>query len=377
MKNTQHILVVESLANSGDGVGRINQKVIFIPFVIPGEKIKVEITVDKKSFYKGRLVEILEPSPLRQKPPCPHFGVCGGCDWQHMEYQEQLRWKKKNLFDVLTRIGEIQDLQCLQAIEPSPLILHYRNRIQIQQDQRGPHYYQKGSNKPVYIEQCPLASQAINDWLLKNKDQLKGQKQKIEIAENAHGGVSTHKVNDLGQSELGFRQVNDQQNRFLIGQVLELIKQEDLKSVTDLYCGQGNWSLAIAKALPEVSCLGIDINPINISEAEKHKTANVKFILGDVMQSLSEWSDPNDLTIIDPPRAGCDPQVLESLCQRPSPWLVYISCHPATLARDLKVLLAGPWRLHSVTPVDMFPQTAHLECLAILRSTKGAKTADC
>ncbi len=371
MKGTQHELVVESLANSGDGVGRIQDKVVFIPFACPGDHLKIEITRDKKSFCQAKIVEVLKASENRAKPQCSLFGRCGGCDWQHIQYPTQLQWKKQNLIDVLKRIGGFDLGSKVEKCQPSPLSYNYRNRIQFHLDKKGPHYFEKGSQRPCYFNQCPIASEALNLWLHENASSVGKPRGKWEIAETDDQSVEIFSVNEVGQSELGFRQVNTPQNLWIAEKIREIIDTQSLKRVVDLYCGQGNWSLEIARNNPEVDCIGIDINPTNIKKANSLALPNTKFILGDVMELYRNHPIQADLTIIDPPRAGCSIESIEWLKTHPTDWLVYISCHPASLARDLKLLCENAYEIQSTTPVDMFPQTSHLECFTILRSTKG------
>ncbi len=374
MRGEQHRVVVKSLANSGDGVGRINQKVVFIPFAAAGDEVLVEITVSKKSFLKAKILEVITPSSARVPPRCPVFGKCGGCDWQHISYQQQLHWKKQNLVDVMTRIGGFTDCDLISDPQPSSNTFLYRNRIQLRFDEKGPHYFAKGTKKLVPIDHCPIASQPINDWLKSEKSNFKGRG-KWELAENSDGTVSTFKVDEVGQSELGFRQVNNSQNQFISQKIAQFVKAQNIVRLTDLYCGQGNWSIAVAKERPEVHCLGIDNNPQNIKEALSQAQPNTEFLLGDVFELREQWQNQGELIIIDPPRAGCSPEVIQLLSNEPSTWLVYISCHPATMARDLTQLLSFGWSVESMIPVDMFPQTPHLEVLCFLRSANPAKTA--
>ncbi len=364
---SQISLTIDSLSNSGDGVGRHNNKVVFVPFALPGEQIEADVLQDKKTFAKARLTKILQTSKHRIQPECPVFGRCGGCDWQNLTYDQQLKWKQQHLTDVLQKIAKIEVGDWLQPIQPAPSLFHYRNRIQVHTDRKGVFYYAKGSQEPVYIDQCPIASKAINHWLMANKNTLTQQKAKIELAEMDDGKIKTFKVDKKGQSALGFRQVNSEQNDFLCQQIIDHVRNHQVSTVDDLYCGQGNWSLSLARACPTIHCRGIDNNPVNIQKAQTRAPENCEFHLGDAVTLFEETTAKRDMLIIDPPRAGCSAEVIEKISQNPPPWLVYISCHPASMARDLKLLLDSGWSVKSMTPVDMFPQTSHLECLTILQ----------
>ena len=369
----QHKVVVESLANSGDGVGRINEKVVFIPYACPGDELLIELTTNKKTFAKAKIVEILNPSEDRIIPECQFFGDCGGCDWQHINYKTQTHWKVENLKQSLTRIGKIEVSHLIQPIQESPKKLEYRNRIQLNSEKHKYFYYQKNSNKKCYIDQCLLADPLINNYLKENQGSDKKQKNEYALM-NDH--VDVFYVSERGQSDLGFRQVNDQQNLWIQKKVLEWLEDKAIKNVLDLYCGQGNWALEISKNFESIQCLGIDNNSINIDIADQQSNKNCHFKLGDSAIEITRLDEHFDLTIIDPPRAGCSPEFIENFKNLSTDYLIYISCDPATLARDLGQLLQSGWDLESIHPIDMFPQTAHLECLCFLHSAKTPKTAN-
>lgn len=376
-KGDQHNLVVTSLANSGDGVGRIDDKVVFIPFACPGDELLVEIVQSKKSFAKAKIVKILSPSEDRQQAPCPYFGTCGGCDWQHLPYEKQLHWKRENLIQTLSRVGQIEEKNLVSQIVPSPEIWNYRNRIQLFKIKDGLHYSKKGSHQKVRISKCPIASESINDFIAQPKNWIKLKNGKYEFAQMSETKVETFSVDKKGNSQLGFRQVNSLQNINLIDRVVEIVKTENVSSVVDLYCGQGNWSIELAKRFPEIQCIGIDSNPINIKKAAKNKLSNLEFHLGDVVERFPDITQDSDLVLIDPPRAGASAELFELLSSKNVSRLIYISCHPATLARDLKTLTQQSWTIQSVEAFDMFPQTSHLECLAFLHSDTPSNTAKC
>lgn len=373
MKGTQQIIVVESLANSGDGVGRIDGRVVFVPFSSPGDRLLVEITLNKKSFLKAKIVEILEAAPNRRLPRCPVFGQCGGCDWQHIAYKDQLFWKKTDLIGTLKKIGGFDELKNVEDVIPSPDEFHYRNRIQVQFENQRFFYFGKGSHRRVYIDHCPIASSAINEVLAAPQPGLKNGR--WEIAETKQG-VELFPVSKEGVSSLGFRQVNSSQNQKLVQKTVDFIAQRKLNRIYDLYCGQGNWARAIHQSQPQAHCTGIDINPINIKKAKAHETDRLKFRLGSAESLFQTLNERADLVILDPPRAGCEASLLEQMSGNNRPRFInYISCHPATLARDLKALSSYGWELMEVCPVDMFPQTSHLETWCMLRSATSATTA--
>lgn len=368
MVGSIHELTIDSLANSGEGVGRIDGRVVFVPNASPQDFLKIKITFSKKTFLKAQIIEILKPSPFRIKPLCTFATECGGCDWQHISYEQQLVEKSQNLLQTLKKIGKLENIP-LEPIVPCSKPFGYRNRIQLQYDKNGFYYLKKGSHSPVYIDQCLIAEDLINKnfEFCYNTAIEKKNKAKIELA-TVRGQIKTFSVDKHGNSSLGFRQVNDTQNDVLVEKTLETIASLKIKSLIDLYCGQGNWSLAVNKALPEVSCLGIESNPINIKKAQKHSHPMLRFLEGKVEEVYLNLNEQADLVIIDPPRAGCSPEVLDAIIKKKPKRLIYISCHPATLARDLQYLTKNSWTIDEILPVDMFPQTPHLETWSLLHS---------
>ena len=373
MKGERYEVIVQSLANSGDGVGRIDGVVVFVPFSCPGDRLKVEITQFKKTFAKAKIIEILEPSKDRTKPLCRHFTQCGGCDWQHIQYSSQLDWKRTNLIESFKRIGKLDLEDKVHPTVASPNQYNYRNRIQVREASESYYYLKKGSQQPVFIKECVIADELINRELSKHSNLAAGRTRpkkdpKWELAITDDFKVERFPVNEVGQSSLGFRQVNSQQNKWLQQKINQWVSADQCQSIADLYCGQGNWALAIAEHSPDIQVIGIDENPVNIGFAKELAPKNCQFLLGDVDKVYPTLNQSFDLTIIDPPRAGCSKEFLEMLSQNPSKELAYISCDPGTLARDLRLLSDLGWTIDEVYPVDMFPQTAHLETLVFLSS---------
>ena len=365
MVGTRHRLTVESLANSGDGVGHVQDQVVFIPFSCPGDDLEVEITEKKKRFLKAKIHQILRPSPQRIPAPCEYFQLCGGCTWQHINYQEQLKWKQHQLVETLKRLGKINNPP-VASIIACDQPFHYRNRIQLQVTPKGFAYRKKESHDFVTIKKCLIADEKINQHLTPIFASLDQSHGKVELATMGER-VETFKVHSKGQSELGFRQVNSQQNQNLVNLTVDVVKKYNIRSIVDLYCGQGNWSHVISQSVTEAYCLGIDSNPININIANENKSDNCEFLLGKVEDQYKSLAPGEQLVVVDPPRAGCTPSVINAITERKPEWLIYMSCHPATLSRDLQNFVQKGWELEKIVPLDMFPQTAHLECWTLLR----------
>ena len=372
-------LTIDSLSHYGDGVARHNGQVVFVPLTLPGEYVRLKPTSHKKSYLRASVIEIIKPSPLRRQAPCEYFGQCGGCDWQHLPYEEQLKAKQQHLADVLQRIGKLQNVN-IKSMIASEQQFHYRNRIQgVVKDGRF-HFKQRASNTLVAIEQCAIAEPAINA-ALSNASHVNPTSSctdtlqqplpegRVELSVNANG-VSILPLNDNNTTEFGFRQVNTAVST-MMSELLHQVAQTHMTGqCIDLYCGRGSWSIDIAQQHPQTSVTGVDSSEQNIriarTLAHDAKLNNLKFHQGQVEKLLHTLALPDSFCIVDPPRAGLDAKLCQALITHPAKTIIYISCHPATLARDMATLTQTCYSLESVTPLDMFPQTAHLETLSVL-----------
>lgn len=359
-------LVIESLTNSGDGLGRQEQRVVFVPYTLPGDRVRIKYTQRKKTYALAEVVEMLEPASERVEPQCPYFERCGGCDWQHVPYDMQLAAKVQQLQDTLQRIGTLTDI-ALQPIVPSSKSYHYRNRIQGELRGGEFHYKWRRSDQRIAVSRCAIADEAINDWLQSDFSGTPAGRVEIAVVD---GVVNVVPLNNDYASELGFRQVNDSVSDSLTTQLLDIVTRSTCTAIVDLYCGRGTWTHLMAERHPEKHITGVDVSSHNIEFARANAQAlnlkNTTFLESSVEKILPKLSLDNSLCIVDPPRSGLDAQVTNKLIDGQCQSLVYVSCHPATLARDLKLLSAAGYRINSLTPLDMFPQTAHLECLVHL-----------
>ncbi|MFK7992664.1 MAG: class I SAM-dependent RNA methyltransferase [Granulosicoccus sp.] len=361
-------LDIDSLGSNGDGVGRSNGQVVFVPFTAPGERVKIKPTTRKKSFIRGQVLEIVRRSPERQTPPCQFFEHCGGCDWQHLPYNLQLATKVQHLTEALSRIGKIENPH-INPIIPSDNEFNYRNRIRGEVKNNQFHFRKRGSNELVAVENCAIAQDAINQHL---KDALsQGPQGQVEIAIDDNT-ISVLPIKEDSSTDAGFRQVNTSVSTKLSNLLASIASQYHDKRYIDLYCGRGTWSIDLAKRYPESNIIGVDSSEDNIRIARdtalKAGIVNLRFQHGQVEKLLKSLPLSDSFSIVDPPRAGLDEAVCEALCLNPPQIIVYISCHPASLARDLAMLTDQQFKLESITPLDMFPQTAHLETLSVLHS---------
>ena len=360
---------IVSLTNTGDGLARHDNQVVFVPYTMPGDMVRIKVLQDKGSFLIASLLEIVAESPDRIIPSCDYFGKCGGCDWLHIPYQLQLDVKVNELRETLSRIGGLPDTE-IQEIIASPKSTRYRNRIQGHIQDNAFHFMRRGSNKLIAIRQCEIADARINQRIAQGfKDIARG---KVELSVSDEKVLLTPKL-AKGGGDGGFRQVNTEMGLVLHDLVLSTLRTGEFESVNDLYCGRGEWTNAIAQLLPNASVVGIDAMPENIALAESHAAReglqNVNYVQALVEEALSRFEVKNSFCIVDPPRAGLDTAVTKALCRRPARELIYVSCHAASLARDLKILTDGGYEITLIQPLDMFPQTAHLETLVRLRAS--------
>ncbi len=359
-------LTIESLTNSGDGLGRQDERVVFVPYTMPGDRAQIKITQRKKTFALAEVVEILEPSKDRIEAQCEFFGRCGGCDWQHVPYEQQLQAKVQQLQDTLQRIGTLNDVP-LQPIVPSDKPYHYRNRIQGEIRDGEFNFKWRRSDQRIAVNRCEIADDAINEWLQSDLSQAPQGRVEIAVVDEQ---VMVVPINDKNSTELGFRQVNENVSESLTKLLMKIVADSNATSFVDLYCGRGTWTNMIAAQHPDKMVTGVDISEqnINFARTSAHAQAlpNTSFHQASVEKILAKLPINDSLCIVDPPRSGLDASVTNNLIANHCQSIVYVSCHPATLARDLKELCGSGYKIDSLTPLDMFPQTAHLECLVHL-----------
>ena len=360
-------LKIEDIAFGGKGVGREQGKAIFVPYTIEGELVSAEIVREKKQFAEAELVEVKESSPHRVTPECPYFGQCGGCAYQHIGYEDQLAIKSRQVRDVLQRIGKLKDIP-LRPIIPSPKPYGYRNRITVHAQDGVIGFFRRDSHRLIDIQRCSISCDEVNRELM----DLRGR--------NPRDGHYTLRASS---SRRVFSQTNDEVADLLRNLIVDLVPpNQDL--LIDAYCGAGFFAKALLNKFERV--VGIDWDRFAIAAAKEDATEKETYIAGDVEEELQQVGavHPNrppvngidrdrvgsiaPITIIvDPPATGLSANVRRSILDLASTTLIYVSCNPATLARDLKEL-HGKFTINSVTPLDMFPQTAEIEAVAHLQA---------
>ncbi len=343
--------VVEQVAFGGQGLIRLEDgKVCFVPRVIPGEQVAVRIRRERKSYAEADLVRVLEASSDRVAPRCPVFGQCGGCHYQHISYARQLEIKREQVADVLGRLGGVRDVE-VEPVVASPMEYEYRNRVTVHVRQGKTGFFGAGSRRVVEVEDCAIATALVNAQL--------AELRKTNPADGEYP------LREPGEFR-GFRQVNDAAAPLLLEVVADLAAPGG-ELLVDAYCGAGFF----AKRLREMFglTLGIEWSADAVRSARERADGSEIYLLGDVRQHLvpaMTAGRPEGTTILlDPPSEGLDPEVMEMVLQRRPARMIYVSCNPSTLARDVKKM-KDSYRVVRVRPVDMFPQTAEIEVATLL-----------
>jgi 23S rRNA (uracil1939-C5)-methyltransferase len=419
-------LEIQGLGSHGEGVGKIDGYTLFVDGALPGETVTVSLLEKRQTYATAKLLSIDTPSLSRVKPICPLFGTCGGCQVMHLAYEKQLEMKRQKVIDALTRIGKIEAKvnPCIASSKE----LYYRNKIQLPSQDGELGLYEKNSHKLVILPKCyihcdlgekifakvkkiipPLKSlrhvliksavktnEALVILVTKKQENLSQVAQQIMqecpevkgVVHNLHQGKEniilgpTFKL-IAGQGTIqeticdltfkvspgSFFQVNPGQAEQLYKQALSAAELTGKESVLDAYCGVGTLSLIFAKKAKKVT--GVEKVHSAIQDAKENskinKIGNVEFIAQDAAHYI-QTAPAFDLILLNPPRKGCDPLFLDGLIKAKPKKLLYISCDPATLARDLALLKTAGYQVDLVQPFDMFPQTAHVETLVRLIS---------
>lgn len=346
-------LTIEDIAFGGKGVARENGKAVFIPFTIEGEKISAQIMREKKQFAEAEIVDLRETSPHRVEPRCPYFRSCGGCAYQHIAYEHQLAIKFRQVRDVLQRIGKLKDIP-MRPIVPSPLEYNYRNRITVHAEDGIVGFYRRDSHRLIDIERCPIAMDELNRDLVE-----------LRAAQVRDGHYTL-------RAESGprvFSQTNDAVAKAL-GNLIASIVAAHQGLLIDAYCGTGFFAKLLLDKFERV--IGIDWDRFAIEAAQKNATPKETYIAGDIeeqlLRALEQGEAKKTTLIVDPPATGLTTNIRRVIVDLAPSTFIYVSCNPPTLARDLADL-QGRFKIESVTPLDMFPQTAEIEVAVHLHAS--------
>ncbi len=374
-------LTIDSLAYKGAGVGRADGKVWFVPFTAPGDRIAARPEKEKKSYVRGSLVEILSPSAFRINPGCPHFSRCGGCNWQFLPYSMQLETKAEILKEFFIKGGFT--LPHDTHIKPAPEEWNYRNRIQMRLTPGGiPGFYRQGTREVIPVADCPLAENEINREILRLTELAKQKPGGLsglypdgfEIRLNRDGSTEILSLNSRNDNSHDFSQINSRVNKILQDEVsgcLDLIrgKRSDL-GILDLFCGDGNLSLPLKDISSSIEGWDASVQAVERGNyrAARIGEKTIKYhpeTLERGKKQIEKAARKTDAVIVDPPRRGI--KGLENFIGNLNvPNLIYISCSPPSMIRDLKALTEFGYKISKTVLLDMFPQTYHIETLVLL-----------
>ena len=384
------VLEIENVTNLGYGIARDDGWVVQVAFTLPGERVRARIFRNHNNYSEADCLEVLSPSADRVEPKCELFGICGGCQYQTVRYETQLSWKRKQVEESFARIGGIE--VPVEPVEPSPKTFGYRSKLT-------PHYeraraterrklgfLRHGSRKVlVDVTQCPIATEGINDALPYAREelqQMQGRKKggTLLFRDTLEGVITDPKKTaseKVGGLLFQFRAGEFfQNNPFILPKMVEHVvgqaREKNSALLVDAYCGGGLFSLSAAAYFDRV--VGIEISREGFEWARTNallnKIENAEFFLGDassIFQELENCEQTCSL-IIDPPRKGCDSSFLKQALDFHPERIIYVSCDPATQARDVKTLLEGGYRLLQAKPFDLFPQTRHVENVVTLEA---------
>lgn len=378
---------IEKIAFGGEGVGRIDNFVVFIPFAAPGDILEIEIISCKKKFARGKILKIIQASPLRVKPLCVYYESCGGCCYQHINYEQQLKLKRMQVEEAFVKIGKITAPPVAEIVASYPNY-HYRGKAQCHQimsvEGTKLGFLDISGGRIVDIERCEIMEETINEKisdLRKNPLTPNQDAKRVTIWSNLQSEHPSKKGQIKrvvkGKEFLvpadGFFQNNLFLTEALVDEVSLLALSGKLDTLIDVYCGCGLFSIFLAPFAKAV--FGIELNRQAVEfaqfNAEKENIGNIKFVCGDAGEELLKeeylpLAGSVDLLVLDPPRIGCGESMILAIARLQPKRLIYVSCNPVTQARDVKLLNEFGYNLLTLRPLDMFPQTQHIEVVALL-----------
>jgi len=385
-------VTIDTVAFGGDGIGRIDKRVVFVPFTVEGDIVDVEIVDIRKKYVRGIIRTIIQQSPRRVEPRCPSFYRCGGCQYQHISYDHQLRMKERQVTESFERIGKIPSPP-VNTIIPSPQHFNYRGKAEYHLDFRQNRHPEIGfmdikGGTVVDIERCEIVDESINrtyrqfrEALISGRETFPGDRFTVWSEyddtefppDQFEFSTIGRKVKDkiLFVPREGFFQANILLVDRLVEQVLTIGNVNPSDVVVDLYCGSGLFSVFIAPRVRQVYGVEIDGEAVrcarlNMGMYGVSNTEMVEERVEDVLKIGFIREKRIDAVILDPPRIGCDRGALARITELKPSRIIYVSCNPTTQARDVRYLLDEGFSLMELQPIDMFPQTKHIEVIALL-----------
>ncbi len=401
-------VLIDRLDHQGRGITTVDGKITFVENALPGEIVDIKIIKSEKKINEAVLEKIIKKSPKRVEPICPYYHECGGCSLMHLSYDDQLLYKENKVVDILKKFGGIEEAK-INKIIPSPDVYNYRNKVVLKCNGKLG-YYKRKTNDIINIESCYLVSDKLNNIIkklnengldkevkevtvrniieddysltlslqngLNNYDKYKKIVSKLTLLDKNNKEITSNNSKIIGRlgkkeylvSPTAFFQVNTKQTVNLYDKILEYVKEENPKSLIDLYCGTGTIGIYVSDYTEKL--FGVEINKKAIEDAKENArindVKNATFVAGDTKTILGKNNLKSDMVIVDPPRSGLDKNVISDLFKIGSKKIIYVSCDPITLARDLKIL-NEKYEVVEVTPFDMFPNTYHVENVVLLK----------
>lgn len=386
---------IDDVAFGGDGVARVGDFVLFVPYSVDGDEIEVEIIDLKKTYGRGRIVGMMNPSPYRVLPLCPYYGLCGGCMMQHISYTHQLELKKHQIEESFRRIAKIQAPPIREVIA-SPRPFGWRGKAEFHfsaaEGKMKTGFMAPQSNRIIEVEKCLIVDDSINskytklqremndglavptgDRLIVWADDTQGEPTDVFLGEGKPPDITRIvKEKRLNVPGRGFFQANRFLLEKLIEEALSLAALTGGETVFDLYSGAGLFALFLGEKAGRLFCVEGDSEAVRCARInmDRYGLAEAKCYPGNVSSILNGHFAGRlmkaDVALLDPPRDGCGGKVIDALSALHPKRLVYISCNPATQARDIKGFLEKGYTLELIQPIDMFPQTPHVESIALL-----------
>ena len=363
---------IEKLDHYGRGITKIDDKICFVENALPNETVEIKIEKETKKYLLASTSKIIKQSKDRVTPPCPYYQICGGCNLEHLSFEKENRYKKQKVQEIMEKFAKVDKNLVQDTIYNQPY--HYRNKIILHNKNNQIGLYERKSNQIIPIEKCYLVEEKLNEEI--KKITLSKEKDIVLRIGNKTEEILNQKKNTIKSyigskqyqiSKESFFQVNSKITEKLYDEVKEIIKNKHSKNVLDLYCGTGTISIYIHEEVNKV--LGIESCKEAVEDAKENiilnKAQNCTYQLGKVEDLTKEITRKYDTAIIDPPRKGLNKKVVDKLLEITPNTLIYISCDPVTLARDLN-LLKKAYRIDYIRPYNMFPRTYHIENLVLL-----------
>ncbi len=394
-------VTIEKLDNQGRGICFFNNKITFVENALPNEVVKINLTKESKKFNEAIVTEYLKKSKSRVESPCPYFELCGGCELLNLSYKDTCAYKKEKLEGILSKYANIKtDIEIIESKNKT----NYRNKITLKVEKGKYGYYERKSHKLIEIKECLLVEQSINKFL-KDIDKLNIKNGEVIVRSNYNSELliwiktkdkitidipylkSNHKIagiilNDKAiDGDQSFIEIINHQlftisydsffqvNRDICSKLFDLVNKhiKDYETILDLYCGVGTLGINATKKAKKAFGIEIVKNAVlnAITNSKINKRDNIYYMLGDVSVCLPKIKDKIDTIIVDPPRAGLDKITKETIINFKPNKIIYVSCDPMTLARDLKEL-SQYYNIIEIKGLDMFPHTQHIETFCAL-----------